>query len=70
MLERSANATALLVVGDQIDREALSLMPHVKVLSNYGVGLDNIDLAAAEEKGVIVKKFYQMKYHIVQQSWQ
>lgn len=55
LLERSANATALLVVGDQIDREALSLMPHVKVLSNYGVGLDNIDLAAAEEKGVIVK---------------
>ena len=44
-------------------------MPHVKVLSNYGVGLDNIDLAAAEEKGVIVK-IYQMKYHIVQQSWQ
>jgi D-3-phosphoglycerate dehydrogenase len=39
---------------DVIDRAALEKADRLKVICRYGVGVDNVDLAAAREKGIIV----------------
>ena len=36
------------------DGELMDRMPQLKVISNHGVGVDHIDLAAAEERGIPV----------------
>jgi D-3-phosphoglycerate dehydrogenase len=38
----------------QLDREAISAGPKLKVLARAGVGLDNIDIEAATERGIVV----------------
>lgn len=37
-----------------VDGPLLDRMPHVKVVSNHGVGVDHIDVAAAEARGIPV----------------
>ncbi len=37
-----------------LDRERLALFPHVRVISNYGVGVDHIEVAAAASRGIPV----------------
>lgn len=50
-----AEATALVVRNrTQVDRELLTAAPKLKVIARAGVGLDNIDLASADELGVAV----------------
>lgn len=39
---------------DAIDANALKMADRLKVISRYGVGVDNVDLVAAREKGIIV----------------
>ncbi len=39
---------------DVIDRSALAGANALKVISRYGVGVDNVDLDAAREKGIVV----------------
>jgi lactate dehydrogenase-like 2-hydroxyacid dehydrogenase len=39
---------------DCIDAIALKAVDRLKVISRYGVGVDNVDLAAAREKGITV----------------
>jgi D-3-phosphoglycerate dehydrogenase len=39
---------------DVIDRSALASADRLKVISRYGVGVDNVDLDAAREKGIVV----------------
>ncbi len=39
---------------DVIDRSALAQADALKVISRYGVGVDNVDLAAARERGIVV----------------
>ncbi len=39
---------------DAIDRAALQSAGRLQVIARYGVGIDNVDLAAAAEKGIIV----------------
>jgi D-3-phosphoglycerate dehydrogenase len=39
---------------DRIDRAALEAADRLKVIARYGVGVDNIDLAAAAEKSIVV----------------
>jgi D-3-phosphoglycerate dehydrogenase len=39
---------------DAIDRAALEHADQLKVISRYGVGVDNVDLEACKEKGIIV----------------
>ncbi|MBA4376651.1 MAG: hypothetical protein C0401_10835 [Anaerolinea sp.] len=39
---------------DCIDANALSAADQLKVIARYGVGVDNVDLVAAREKGIIV----------------
>ena len=39
---------------DGIDANALQAADRLKVIARYGVGVDNVDLAAAREKGIVV----------------
>lgn len=49
------NADGLLcLLTDRIDDELLSAAPNLKVISNYAVGTDNVDLDAARARGIPV----------------
>ncbi len=39
---------------DRIDKEVIDSMPHCKVIANYAVGYNNIDVQYAKSKGIIV----------------
>jgi D-3-phosphoglycerate dehydrogenase len=39
---------------DVIDRKALASADCLKIIARYGVGVDNVDLSAAREKGIMV----------------
>ena len=39
---------------DRFDREAIASADRLKVIARYGVGVDNVDLAAAAERGIVV----------------
>jgi D-3-phosphoglycerate dehydrogenase len=53
--EALAGARGLVVRSQtQVDRRLLEGAPHLKVVGRAGVGVDNIDLAAATERGVAV----------------
>jgi phosphoglycerate dehydrogenase-like enzyme len=55
-LAAAASRARALVVRNrsQIDRALLDACPRLQVIGRAGVGLDNIDLAAAQAKGVVV----------------
>lgn len=44
----------LCLLTDQIDSEVLDSNPNLKVVSNYAVGFNNIDVQAATERGIAV----------------
>jgi glyoxylate reductase len=44
----------LAVVGERVDDETLARFPNARVVSNYGVGYDTIDVAAATRRGISV----------------
>ena len=39
---------------ERIDRSVIESAPHLKVIARYGVGVDNVDLDAAGERGIVV----------------
>ena len=45
---------AIVTLGDRIDAEAIHAATRLKILANYAVGYNNIDLAAARQHGLIV----------------
>ncbi|HET7856978.1 MAG TPA: D-glycerate dehydrogenase [Gaiellaceae bacterium] len=45
---------ALAVVGETIDARTLELFPNLRLVANYGVGYDSIDVAACAARGVVV----------------
>jgi glyoxylate reductase len=45
---------ALAVVGERIDAGTLELFPNLRLVANYGVGYDAIDVAACSARGVAV----------------
>lgn len=50
-----AEADAVIcTLSDRVDDQLLSLPAHLKIVANYAVGYNNIDLAAAEARGIIV----------------
>jgi glyoxylate reductase len=52
---RLADKDALIcVLTDKIDGEVMDAGPSLKVIANIAVGFDNIDIAAARERGIIV----------------
>jgi len=51
--EKAADAEALLtLLSDRVDRALLDAAPKLRVVANYAVGFDNIDVAAARERSV------------------
>jgi glyoxylate reductase len=45
---------ALAVVGEEVDDRTLDLYPRLRLVANYGVGYDSIDVAACAARGVAV----------------
>jgi glyoxylate reductase len=45
---------AIVTLGDLIDAETLRAATRLKILANYAVGYNNVDLAAARERGLII----------------
>ncbi|MGB9662165.1 MAG: phosphoglycerate dehydrogenase [Moorellaceae bacterium] len=54
LLELVRDADALIVGIDRVTRQVITHAPRLKVISKYGVGIDNIDLEAAAERGITV----------------
>ena len=54
MREYARDADALIVGADQVTRNVLTSSRRLRVVAKHGVGVDNIDLAAAEELGISV----------------
>jgi len=55
LLEALATANAILVrSATQVDEEAIAAAPNLKVIARAGVGLDNVDIKAATNAGVMV----------------
>ena len=55
LLPALAEASAVLIrSATQIDAEALAAAPNLKVVARAGIGLDNVDVTAATERGVMV----------------
>ena len=45
---------AIVTLGDHIDAETIHAATRLKILANYAVGYNNIDLMAARQRGLIV----------------
>jgi D-3-phosphoglycerate dehydrogenase len=54
LYEAVAEADAVIIRSDLITREVLDAGKNVKIVVRAGAGYDNVDLAAATEKGVVV----------------
>ena len=55
ILARIGEAEALIcLLSDRVDEELLSAAPRLRVVANLGVGVDNVDLAAATRRGIPV----------------
>lgn len=55
LLERAQGADALLcMLSDRIDAHLIKSCSRLKVISNYAVGTNNIDLQCAKERGILV----------------
>ncbi len=54
-LEKIKDKDAVITyVHDKLDSQIIESASNLKVISNYAVGVDNIDLAAAKKKGILV----------------
>jgi glyoxylate reductase len=55
LLEKVADVEGLLsLLTDKIDVELMDKAPKLKVISNYAAGFDNVDIAAATKRGIVV----------------
>ena len=55
LIEKTKDCAGLVsLLTDRIDAAFLDMMPGLKVVSNYAVGFNNIDIPAATERGVCV----------------
>jgi len=55
LIARASRADAVLLTAKtMMTRRIIEACPRLKVISKYGVGIDNIDIAAATEKGIFV----------------
>jgi glyoxylate reductase len=55
LVEKAEDAEGLLcMLTDRIDRDVIVGCQHLRVVSNYAVGVDNIDVEAASERGIPV----------------
>ncbi|MFS0749933.1 MULTISPECIES: C-terminal binding protein [Oceanobacillus] len=54
LVEVAHDADALLNAAFQLTEERIKLLPNVKVICRYGIGVDTIDVKAATERGIYV----------------
>lgn len=54
LLEAVALTEAIIIRSDIIDAEVMAAAPNLKIVVRAGAGYDNVDLAAATERGVVV----------------
>ena len=54
LLEAVADANALIIRSDKVDAEVMAHAPQLKIVVRAGAGYDNVDLAAATERGIVV----------------
>jgi D-3-phosphoglycerate dehydrogenase len=54
LLNAVADADALIIRSDLVDREVIGAAKNLKIVVRAGAGYDNVDLDAATEKGVVV----------------
>src|SRR5262245_54558205 len=54
VIERAADADALVVSWINLTGAALDQLPACRIIVRYGIGVDMIDLAAATERGIVV----------------
>jgi len=55
ILDKARGADGLLtLLTDRIDARLMDAAPHLKVISNYAVGYDNVDIGEATKRGVVV----------------
>lgn len=47
-------AGLMTLVRDRVDAQVMSRLPALKVVANYGVGYDNVDVAEATRRGILV----------------
>lgn len=52
--EADPEIVALAVYVERVDDRVLDLMPNLRIVSNNGVGYDNIDVAACRARGIVV----------------
>jgi len=55
ILKRGQDADAIITqLNDPIDRDLINSLPNIKVIANFAVGFNNIDIQAAKEKSIRV----------------
>jgi glyoxylate reductase len=54
LVDPRPDVAAFAVVGEVVDDRTLDLLPNLRVVANYGVGYDDIDVAACAARGVAV----------------
>jgi glyoxylate reductase len=54
LTERRPGVVALVVANEAVDEALLELLPDLRLVANYGVGYDRIDVAACRRRGVAV----------------
>lgn len=55
LLEAVADADALIVRSDKVNDEVMAAAPRLRIIVRAGAGYDNIDLAAATARGIVVE---------------
>jgi len=60
-----ANADALIVAFTEINAELLDCAPNVKIVCKHGVGVDNIDLAETQARGIWITNVPNANKHAV-----
>src|SRR5579862_1549061 len=56
IMEVAAGADALLVTYAKITADMIGGMPRCRIISRFGIGVDNVDLGAATAAGIVVTK--------------
>jgi D-3-phosphoglycerate dehydrogenase / 2-oxoglutarate reductase len=56
VLEVAGQADALLVTYAKITADMIRQMPRCRIISRFGIGVDNVDIAAATDAGIVVTK--------------
>ncbi len=54
LLEAVADADALIIRSDKVTAEVIAAAPQLKIVVRAGAGYDNVDLAAATARGIVV----------------